>query len=119
MLFRSNFQLPLEHKHYSPYEYLVCGNNALFSIGCEGSLIEIPNFYSCGSGGELALSLLQKGYSPTMTQQEAATLMLEVFGNVSSLDVFTNNQCQIFGVANGEVLSVTQEAPKKTKRGKA
>ncbi len=96
-----NFTLPLEYKHYSPYAFLIGGLNSeaiptLFSIGDDGSSIEIPSFYSLGSGSQLALSILAKGWNKDISLIEAKTLAVESLKGSSDHDLYTNDDVEIF-----------------------
>lgn len=114
-LAETNFSLPLEHKHYSPFSYIVAGGEHLFSVGFDGSLIEIPTYYCIGSGSQLALSVLERNYKPDLKDDEAIGLILNALGSSHTLDNFTGLNCQIYGIKDGEpiIFNVKDEEPKQ------
>ena len=92
-----NFSLPLEHKHFNAFGFLLAGLDeegkpALLSVGDDGSLLNIPSFYSDGSGSTLALSILDQKYSSDMDLKEAVDLTFEALKGASKLDVFTDSK---------------------------
>lgn len=96
-----NFSMPLEYKHYSPFSFLIGGINdqqipTLFSVGSDGSVIEIPTFYADGSGGQLALATLSKGWKPELTLEEAKLLAMESLRGSSNHDLYTNAYPEFF-----------------------
>lgn len=100
-----NFSIPLEHKHFSPFGFLTAGfdsQNKLvaFTVGDDGSKLEIPSFFSDGSGSELALSLLASNYQLKHSKETAAGLIVSILRECSSQDVFTDNSIQMYCVDN-------------------
>lgn len=94
-----NFELPLEYKHFSPFSFLLVGNeegkNFIYSVGDDGSSLEIPTYYSIGSGCQLALGLLNNQYSFEMSDEEVITLLYEVFKQINKSDIYTNDSLNI------------------------
>ena len=96
-----NFQLPLEYKHFSPFSFIVGGLNAegktsIISVGSDGSVIEIPSYYSDGSGSQLALSSLSKGWNEEISLEDAKLLAVESLKGSSDHDLYTNNIPELF-----------------------
>ncbi len=103
MLANLNFQMPLEHKHYNSYAFLVAGLDqdkepAVSSVGSCGAVLNIPTFYSDGSGSPYAYATLESGYKETLTEQEALNLGLKALTSATSLDCYTNNTVQLFSL---------------------
>ena len=88
-----NFEMPLEFKDYSPAEYLLAGYEddkpVLASISSDGGVVDAESFFASGSGGSVALGLLQSRYSADLSDEEAAVLIQEVLLRVSSLEINT------------------------------
>lgn len=95
-----NFGLPLEYKAFSTYNFLVAGLDdgepSIASVGSDGAVLNIPSFYSDGSGSSYAISTLEKGYSPEIKPKEALELGFEALKSATKLDCFTNSGFQIF-----------------------
>lgn len=94
-----NFNLPLEHKNYNSFSYLMAGvkdeTPTLYLIGDDGSRIEVPTYLSEGSGSQLAMSIIGCGYKDNLTEQEAYGLMVEALKQSNKHDNYTNNQIQV------------------------
>jgi len=101
-----NFRLPLEHRRFSAFEFLIGGlrdlEPTLFSVGADGSIIQIPTFYATGSGSQLALSILSEKYSEDMSKQQAKELVFEALKQSSGQDIYTNDSFQVFILEMGE-----------------
>jgi 20S proteasome alpha/beta subunit len=97
-----NFSLPLEHKHFNPFSFLIAGlkegEAGLCSIGSDGSIIYIPSFFCEGSGSDFAISTLSKKYKPDISMTEAVNLCLESLSQATKHDCYTNNSPQVFAL---------------------
>lgn len=92
-----NFSLPLEHKHFNPFSFVIAGLDDKFKpavccVGDDGSLIQIPNYYSIGSGSDYALSIIGKFYTPEITKADAISLTLNALTESNKNDCFTNSK---------------------------
>lgn len=99
-----NFELPLEYKHYSPFSYLIGGVDEdgiieSFSVGDDGSMIEVETFFADGSGRDLALSILHQNYKKDLTDDQAISLIMESLFQSSERDLYTNNKVHIFKIS--------------------
>lgn len=122
-----NFELPLEYKHFSPFSFLIAGQenekNYLYSVGDDGSNLDIPSYYSEGSGSQLAMSLLNQQYDYEMKMEEAITMLYEIFSQVTKSDVYTNGLINIMlidekGIIKEGLLKETETLDKKTQEKK-
>ena len=98
-----NFSIPLEHKHYSPFGFLVAGVDnknipSLSAVGDDGSILNIPSFYAEGSGSNFAFSILQKEYYEKINLKEALLLGHASLLSASELDSFTDDNIQLFAL---------------------
>lgn len=95
-----NFSLPLEHKHFNSFDFLIGGLDekerpALVSVGSDGSLIDIPTFSTIGSGGDYALSILSNRFTEDILMDDAIKLVFDCLAQSNKLDCFTNNQPEV------------------------
>ena len=95
------FSLKLEYKNYSPFGYLIAGieNNLkhnLISVCSDASVIEIPTYWSDGSGMELALSCLGQHFYPEITDEEAIDLVFKAIQQSNKSDIYTNHLIQVY-----------------------
>lgn len=91
-----NFSLPLEHKHYNPFSFLIGGlddeeNPALVSVGDDGSIINVPTYYADGSGMDFALTTLGQSYHSDISKEEAGRLIFNSLSQSTKHDIYTNN----------------------------
>jgi len=95
-----NFNLPLEHKHFNSFNFIVGGLSGiepkLFSIGSDGSVLEIPTYYADGSGSEFAYSIIAEGFYNEMSPNDAVQLCDKALKQSSTHDIYTNRDPQIF-----------------------
>ena len=90
-----NFSLPLEHRHFNSFSFLLGGLDenetpALVSVGSEGSLIKIPTYFSDGSGSDFCISCLSQEYKPDLHMKEALKLIFKSLEVSTGLDCYTN-----------------------------
>lgn len=95
-----SFDLRLSFKTYEPFSYMIGGVEEtafkLFTIEESGSVLDIPNFYSDGTGKALALSSLSQGYHPDITKEQAVSLAFTSLLSSGEFDIFTDNLCRVF-----------------------
>jgi proteasome beta subunit len=68
------------------------GGFCLFNLDIAGGVVEEKQFSFTGSGSELALSILDNRYKPTMTTKEAIELAKEAITAAKKRDVYTGGQ---------------------------
>ncbi len=68
------------------------GGFSLFNLDIAGGVVEEKQFSFTGSGSELALSVLDKQYKPTITTKEAIALAKEAIMSAKKRDIYTGGQ---------------------------
>lgn len=88
-----NFQLPLEHRHFNPFGFLVCGYNPFlqtfeaYSVSDDGSTLPIEDYFALGSGSHLAYSLLEEHFNEGLSKEEVSGLLIWIIQEVSKRDL--------------------------------
>lgn len=107
-----NFTLPLQHKYYSSFGYIVAGldntgDPRVYAIGDDGSKIEADGWWADGSGSQLASGLLQESYNPNYTKEEAMSVLARIIAAVAKQDVFTGASIRVWFVSKEGIGSQT------------
>ena len=97
-----NFMFPLEHKTFSPFNFVVAGMEedgpALYVVGDDGSVIEVPTYTTEGSGSQIALGILSQKYTEDLDLDSAVKLVSEALTQSSKNDNYTNSHFQILAL---------------------
>lgn len=100
-----NFTLPLEHKHWNGFSYIVAGRdgdeeNRIYSVSDDGAKLEVETFWVDGSGSQLAMSLLEEHYNDDLTKEEVNPLLAQIITAVSKKDIFTGWKPNVWTVTD-------------------
>ncbi len=121
-----NFHLPLEYKSFNAFSFVIAGFDYStetfqgFSIGEDGSLVEISKYYALGSGSHLGLSLLSEHYNLDLPSDEAAGVLFHILRKVSEIDLGSDDtEPLVYFIKSGEIIPFeikeVQEVQEKSK----
>jgi len=100
------------NRYFSPHlvELFVAGpkNNkefAIYSLDSAGGVSEITDYFATGSGGTLALGVLEVGYKPNMSLKEAEELAEKAIRAAIGRDVFSGDGIEIYTISSKGIKS--------------
>lgn len=105
-----NFYLPLEFKTFHSAGFLLGGiaDGELkgYSVGDDGSKLEIKKYACDGSGSQIALGLLQELYKPDFDLEVGASKVGYCVYSASRSDIYTNSKVRVLAITKeGEVMN--------------
>ena len=81
----------------------------LYDVFPDGSLTEIDDFVSSGSGSVFSYGVLESGYEKDMSEKEATDLVLDAINTSLRRDSATGNGVEVFVIKKGDIEKVVDK----------
>lgn len=95
---------------YMEASFLIGGKGStglgLYEVSSDGACSEVKEFSVLGSGGQLALGVLENMYRPGLSYEEAKEVAVRAVQAAMKRDVYTGGSIEVFGINEEETWKV-------------